>query len=88
MTVQSNLQITGQDFTPTLSKSFLTALALLSDANAAEALVANAIQNVESECVTSESIRAAVINRLVQIQVSGVLCSSDTVIPAALSQTI
>ena len=45
----------------------------------AELLVVKAIHSVEAGCVTTSSIRAAVLDRLVQIQVSSLLCSSNII---------
>jgi hypothetical protein len=73
VTSQSNLPAIEQDLTSTLSRSFLTAWHLLGDATKAEVLVVKAIEGGEPGCMTSGSIRAAVIDRLVQVQVSRAL---------------
>ncbi len=70
MTSQSNPRDIGQDLTSTLSRSFLTAWRLLGDATKAEVLVVKAIQGLEAGSVTGASIRAAVIDRLVRIELS------------------
>ena len=55
--------------TVSLSRSFLTALAVLGDAARAEALVVEAIESLDPDDVTGKSIRDAVIRRLVQAQI-------------------
>jgi hypothetical protein len=69
--LRPGVQAIEQDLTSTLSKSFLTALTLLGDETKAETLVVRAIQSLSSGGVTSGAIRAAVIDRLVQIRISG-----------------
>ena len=57
--------------TVSLSRSFLTALAVLGDAARAEALVVDAVESLGPDDVTGKSIRDAVIRRLVQAQIAG-----------------
>jgi hypothetical protein len=51
------------------SRSFLTALTLLGDAARAEALVVDAVETLDPNGVTGNSVRDAVIGRLVQAQI-------------------
>ncbi len=81
VTSQSNLQDIGQDLTSTLSGFFLTAWRLPGDATEAEVLVVKAIEGLETGSVTSGSIRAAVIDRLVRIELSGRSEAVDDVFP-------
>ena len=59
------------DLTVSLSRSFLTALTILRDAAEAELLVFEAIENLEPQDITGDSVRAGVISRLVQAQLAG-----------------
>jgi len=52
-----------------LSRSFLTALDLLGDAARAEALVVDVVETLDPHDVTGNSVRDAVIRRLVQVQI-------------------
>jgi hypothetical protein len=64
MTAESELLETGPDRADSLRRSYLTALTLLGDAPSAEALVMEAIENLEE--VTSRAIRDSVIRLLVR----------------------
>ena len=67
-TAQRVLESNDRDLDTLVSRCYLTALAFLSDAVAAEALVIGAVQNLDPENVTSHAIRGAVLERLVQVQ--------------------
>ena len=61
----------ASDLTVSLSRSFLTALTILRDAAEAESLVVEAIETLEPQDITADSVRAGVISRLVQAQLAG-----------------
>jgi hypothetical protein len=69
MAAQSDLKAVDRNLATSLSRSYLTALAVLGDATEAEALVIEAVQSLDPGDVTSDTIRDAVIVRLVQAQV-------------------
>jgi hypothetical protein len=71
MTAQSDPKAVDRNLAASLSRSYFTALALLGDATEAEALVIEAVQSLDSGDVTSDTIRDAVIVRLVQAQLMG-----------------
>ena len=71
MTAQSDLKAVDRNLATSLSRSYFTALTLLGDATEAEALVIEAVQSLDSGDVTSDTIRDAVIVRLVQAQLMG-----------------
>jgi hypothetical protein len=54
----------------TLCRSYRTALALLGDEAAAEALVAEAICSLDPNSVTDRNLRNAVVARLVQLKLA------------------
>ena len=68
MTAESDLNAVDRNLATSLSRSYLTALAVLGDATEAEALVIEAVQSLDPGDVTSDTIRDAVIVRLVQAQ--------------------
>ena len=69
MGAQSDLRAVDRNLATSLSRSYLTALTLLGDATEAETLVIEAVESLDPGNVTSDSIRDAVIVRLVQAQV-------------------
>ena len=71
MTAQSDPKAVDRNLAASLSRSYFTALTLLGDATEAEALVIEAVQSLDSGDVTSDTIRDAVIVRLVQAQLMG-----------------
>ena len=77
MTAQSNLKAVDRNLATALSRSYFTALTLLGDATEAEALVIEAVQSLDPGDVTSDTIRDAVIVRLVQAQL--MIMSGSTV---------
>ena len=68
MTAQSDPKAVDRNLAASLSRSYFTALTLLGDATKAEALVIEAVQSLDAGDVTSDTIRDAVIVRLVQAQ--------------------
>src|ERR1700731_2279661 len=77
MTAQSDLKAVDRNLATSLSRSYFTALTLLGDATEAEALVIEAVQSLDPGDVTSDTIRDAVIVRLVQAQL--MIMSGSTV---------
>ena len=69
MGAQSDLRAVDRNLATSLSRSYLTALTLLGDATEAETLVIEAVESLDPGNVTSDTIRDAVIVRLVQAQV-------------------
>jgi hypothetical protein len=69
MTLQPNLRTIDPDLGTSIARSFLTALAFLGDANKAEAFVAEAIETLDPGNVTCNSVRDALIRRLVEAQI-------------------
>ena len=67
---QRDLESINRDLRGSVSRCYLTALALLSDAAEAEALVIGVVENLHPENVTGHAIRAAVLQRLVQAQIT------------------
>ena len=77
MAARSDLKAIDRNLVTSLSRSYLTALTLLGDATEAEALVIEAVQSLDPGDVTSDTIRDAVIVRLVQAQL--MIMSGSTV---------
>ncbi len=68
MNVQSNLRIGDVCLATSVARSYCTALELISDAQRAEALVVEAIESLDPENVTGETLRDAVVEVLVRAQ--------------------
>ena len=66
--VQSNLRIGDVCLVASVARSYYTALELISDAQRAEALVVEAIESLDPETVTGETLRDAVVEVLVRAQ--------------------
>jgi hypothetical protein len=66
--VPCNRQTIERDLGGSLSRAYRTALSLLGDEARAEALVIEAIGSLESEDLTSDALRNAVVKRLVHEQ--------------------
>lgn len=64
----SDARAVDPNLSASLSRSYFTALTLLGDASKAETLVIEAIQSLDPGDVTRDTIRDAVIGRLVQAQ--------------------
>ena len=69
MIIDSPLPFVERDVMSALSRSYFTALTLLGDANEAEELVIEAVESLNPDDVTSNSIRAAVVAHLVRAQI-------------------
>ena len=69
MTAQSDPKAVDRNLAASLSRSYFTALTLLGDATEAEALIIETVQSLDPGDVTSDTIRDAVIVRLVKAQV-------------------
>jgi len=66
--VQSNLRIGDVCLVASVARSYYTALELISDAQRAEALVVEAIESLDPENVTGDTLRDAVVEVLVRAQ--------------------
>jgi hypothetical protein len=65
---QSYLRIIDQHLAVSLSRSYHTALNVIGDKLSAEALVMEAIESLDPENVTGETLRDAVVDVLVRAQ--------------------
>jgi len=65
---QSYLRIIDQHLAVSLSRSYYTALRVIHDRERAEALVMEAIESLDPENVTGETLRDAVVDVLVRAQ--------------------
>ena len=68
MSSQSYLRIIDQCLAASLSRSYYTALRVIGDTERAEALVMEAIESLDPENVTGETLRDAVVDVLVRAQ--------------------
>jgi hypothetical protein len=66
MPFDSDLRTINKNLVETLHRSYSTALAVLGDATEAEAIVIDAIENIDAEDINSEALRDAVVLCLVQ----------------------
>jgi hypothetical protein len=65
---QSYLRIIDQHLALSLSRSYYTALSVIGDTERAVALVVEAIESLDPENVTGETLRDAVVDVLVRAQ--------------------
>jgi hypothetical protein len=70
MWTQPDQHAIHQELDGSVSRAYSTALALLGDANQAEALVVQAVEGLDPANVTSKAIRDAVVGRLVEAQMT------------------
>ena len=68
MSSQSYLRIIDQHLAVSLSRSYYTALMVIGDTERAVALVVQAIESLDPENVTGETLRDAVVDVLVRAQ--------------------
>ncbi len=68
MSSQSYLRIIDQHLAISLSRSYYTALRVIGDTERAVALVVEAIESLDPENVTGETLRDAVVDVLVRAQ--------------------
>ena len=68
MSSQSYLRIIDQYLAVSLSRSYYTALRVIGDTEMAAALVIEAIESLDPENVTGETLRDAVVDVLVRAQ--------------------
>ena len=68
MSSQSYLRIIDQHLAVSLSRSYYTALRVIGDTEMAAALVMEAIESLDPENVTGETLRDAVVDVLVRAQ--------------------
>ena len=68
MSSQSYLRIIDQHLAVSLSRSYYTALRVIGDTERAVALVVEAIESLDPENVTGETLRDAVVDVLVRAQ--------------------
>ena len=70
VTSHPDFRIIDRDLAAVLYRSYSAALTLLGNAQEAEALVIDAVENLDAEHVTSEALRDAVVLRLAQRDIS------------------
>ena len=70
MSSQSYLRIIDPRLAASLSRSYYAALNVIGDKVSAEALVMEAIESLDPENVTSETLRDAVVDVLVRVQMN------------------
>jgi hypothetical protein len=78
VTAQSDLQAIDRDLAASLSRSYFAGQTVLGDSAKTEALVIEAVQSLDPEDVTSNAIRDAVVERLVQPQIGRNKCSKKS----------